>query len=577
MNFNISDMTTKSRIAFRRPLPFGPFLIAVMLLAGGCSEYDETAGEQTAVRFKAGIAAATRTADGGDAWSVNDAVGIYMTRHGGQLASASDIKADNVRHTVTDAATGALAGAQTIYYPADNSSSVDFIAYYPYSETGVAADCKYAVSVTDQSRPETIDLLYAKAENKKRTSGTVALEFGHVMSKVTFNVMHGTGLDAADIAEASASIEGMPASATLDLQDGTLTAGSVENGIGLRKAPVAGKGYDATFSAIIVPQEKAGGRRVVLVTKDGVRYEGTLPDSDVFEKGNHYTYTVTVDETGISFGALSVGRWLIRENNTGGTTRIGMETVFIKAGTFLMGSPDDESGHQENEKLHQVTLTRDFYMGKYEVTNAQYAEFLNAEGIEGPYGSCIVAGDLVPVITEHEWGLKYDIYNFRWKPQDGKDNFPVPNVTWYGAKAFADWIGGSLPTNAQWEYACRAGTTTAYFFGDDRSDLDKYAWTVSNSEWKTHEVGALAPNPWGLYDIYGNVYEWCLDGWAGCEDAVDPVGPVRPVGSGSDVRDVRSLRGGGWSYGPNNSRSASFKEDSPASDYYWGFRVVFVL
>lgn len=161
--------------------------------------------------------------------------------------------------------------------------------------------------------------------------------------------------------------------------------------------------------------------------------------------------------------------------------------------------------------------------------------------------------------------------NGTWKPQDGKDDFPVVCVTWYGAKAYADWVGGSLPTDAQWEYACRAGTTTTYSFGNDNSELGTYAWFRSNSDEKTHEVGTKAPNSWGLYDMHGNVNEWCAD-WFDyySDDAVtDPTGPA----TGS----FRIARGGSYTGNPQMCSSAyrlNRKPDEINTTY--GFRVVFL-
>lgn len=146
------------------------------------------------------------------------------------------------------------------------------------------------------------------------------------------------------------------------------------------------------------------------------------------------------------------------------------------------------------------------------------------------------------------------------------------NVTWYGAKAYTDWVGGSLPTEAQWEYACRAGTTTAYSFGGDAAGLGDYAWYWYNSESSDPSpVGTKKPNPWGLYDMHGNVSEWCSDWFGSYSDAsaaTDPTGPA----SG----DYRVARGGDWLSYPKDCRSAYRISSSPGSAFnIIGFRIVF--
>ncbi|MCD8032846.1 MAG: fimbrillin family protein, partial [Alistipes sp.] len=524
-------MTTIEKRFFRpwRAGALGLLAAAGITLLGGCSKEDGTSdGDRTAVRFQAGITATTRTTDGGDRWKEGDPVGIFMLRSGGTLSDDGAVYEKNVKYTVSNPTTGELGGETTIYYPAGNGS-VDFIAYYPHSTT-ITDDYKYPVPLSDQRDPAVIDLLYARAEGKSRTSETVGLTFGHALSKVTFNVKLGVGFTAAATVT-DAAIGGMPASATMALQNGAVEAGAVGE-IVLLKAEAAADGCAATFSAIIVPQgaNAYAGRKAVF-TIDGVSYEGSLPDGDAFEKSNHYTYPVTVNETGVSFGEPSIGEWDTNPQNTSEVTEMDIETVFIRAGTFLMGSPETEPNRNPNETQHRVTLTQDFYMSKYEITNAQYAAFLNAVGVgqDGKWSDWSDDANKTQVlIRAYQWGLKWDAGS--WKPEDGYANHPVVYVTWYGAKAYADWIGGSLPTEAQWEYACRAGTTTAYSFGDSEGDLDTYAWYSSNSGNTTHEVGDKQPNPWGLYDMHGNVYEWCLDSWDGRtayspEDATDPVSP----------------------------------------------------
>jgi formylglycine-generating enzyme required for sulfatase activity len=214
----------------------------------------------------------------------------------------------------------------------------------------------------------------------------------------------------------------------------------------------------------------------------------------------------------------------------GGVT---MKMVLIHPGKFMMGEEKDQ---------HEVTITKPFYMGVTEVTQAQY------EAIMGTNPS-----------------------NFK-----GATN-PVDTVSWNDATEFCKKLSEKtrqtvrLPTEAEWEYACRAGTKTAFSFGDTDTGLGDYAWYSGNSGSTTHPVGQKKPNAWGLYDMHGNVWEWCAD-WYGDYAkgaATDPQGPA----SGTS----RVLRGGSWYGDPTHCRSAYRYNDFviPVSRFIiCGFRVV---
>ncbi len=216
-----------------------------------------------------------------------------------------------------------------------------------------------------------------------------------------------------------------------------------------------------------------------------------------------------------------------------------MKFVLIPAGEFQMGSTDGD----DNERLvHTVRISQPFYLGKYPVTQAQW-----------------------------EAVMKNNPSRFKGDP-----NRPVEMVSWEEVQDFIRQLNERegvssyrLPTEAEWEYAARAGSTTAYSFGDDSSQLGEYAWYWGNAEKTTHSVGQLEPNAWGLYDMHGNVWEWIHD-WYGeypTEAVTDPSGPS----SGS----YRVLRGGGWLDGAGRCRSASRLNGTPGDrSYDLGFRLL---
>ncbi|GHV51746.1 hypothetical protein FACS1894181_14050 [Bacteroidia bacterium] len=537
---------------------------AAVTLFAACNGMDgELDGGGTAVLFTAGNIAAvqTRTAigtSGETEWALNDPAGIFMT-------GAASV--DNRKYTVSNVASGALApdgAGNTLVFP--QSGSVDFIAYYPWKNGQTLGN--YPVDVSNQSNPATIDLLYSNnATGKDNSSNPVNLEFKHVLAKLKMTVTAGTGFS--NLSGLTAvEIQNTGTTAGLKLSNGTDFSLTATGNIAARQAsPVI-------YEAILIPGYYASGK--VKFTVDGNDYFWDIGNPNfTFAPGMLYNYTVTVNKTGITVSPVSITDWTVTAGgNLGEAAQIPIPVVLIPHGTFMMGSPTDETGRYPDETQHEVTLTKDFYMSRYQVTNAQYAAFLNANNIgnNGLWASgSYPAQRLVSASSSsYNWGLNWDGGNSKWVPASGYDNHPVIYVTWYGASEYARWAGGSLPTEAQWEYACRAGTTTAFSYGT--SENGDYMWYSSGS---THEVGQKLPNAYDLYDMHGNVYEWCEDSWNssaayGPGAVTDPVSP--------NPGSFRVLRGGSWDGGARGCRSAFRGSDSPVSARnYFGFRVVFVL
>ncbi len=233
---------------------------------------------------------------------------------------------------------------------------------------------------------------------------------------------------------------------------------------------------------------------------------------------------------------------------------VKLDMLWVEPGTFTMGSPTTEAGRGTNETEHNVTLTQGFYLGKYEVTQAQYEAVMtgNSDGLSATPSQFVGANRPVEQVSWND----IQIFLSRLNAQQSA-NIP------------AGWAY-ALPTESQWEYACRAGTTTAYSWGD--------SITASNANYsssgigQTRDVGQYAANPWGFFDMHGNMWEWTTDWYQAAyptgNPVVDPTGPA----SGS----ARVVRGGAWRGGGTNLRSARRGDDTPGNrNNYLGFRVGF--
>jgi formylglycine-generating enzyme required for sulfatase activity len=238
----------------------------------------------------------------------------------------------------------------------------------------------------------------------------------------------------------------------------------------------------------------------------------------------------------------------------------GIDLVAIPAGEFYMGSkPDDKDAKDREKPRHKVRISKPFYLGKYKVTVGQFQRFVKA--------------------TDYQTEAEKAGDDETWKKPgfDQTDEHPVVCVSWNDAAAFCKWLAKEtgakvrLPREAEWEYCCRAKTTTKFYFGDDEADLGAYAWYTKNTNDKgTKSCGLKKPNNFGLYDMHGLAWEWCDDGKRTYKDQ-DETDPVGPAGSS------RVVRGGSWNCGPRDCRAAIRFDDAPSNRHGLnGFRVLVV-
>jgi len=307
-----------------------------------------------------------------------------------------------------------------------------------------------------------------------------------------------------------------PQVACLELADWYLQLASVAGPAGKGAMFARAKAYAGRFLALHEAEDIDRTRMELVVKKAGAELARPGPAAGGKPKSDPFVLT------------LDLGKG------------VSLKLVRIRPGKFIMGSPDSEKGRGKDEgPQHEVTISKPFYMGLTEVTQAQYEAVMgtNPSKFKGPTN-------------------------------------PVDRVSLTDASDFCRKLSEKcgrtvrLPTEAEWEYACRAGSKTAFFFGDTDAGLADYAWFANNSAGGTHPVAQKKPNAWGLYDMLGNEKEWCAD-WYGPYAAGAAVDPKGPASSDS------GLRGGGWSGGWYTCRAASRLMqwyDNRSGDF--GFRVV---
>jgi len=325
------------------------------------------------------------------------------------------------------------------------------------------------------------------------------------------------------------------------------------------------------------PTPRQGGVKIEAVDRDGSAVAGTVfvdgseagrtwapitlivgrHEVEVRSEGGHWSETVEVTEGKLK----SVPAKLGGAGATGElfTNSLGMELVRIPAGSFQMGSPSSEEGRDDDERQHRATISKAFYLGKTEVTQGQWQAVMGDN--PSRFGGC---GDDCPV-EKVSW---FDAVQFcnRLSEREGLAlayKISGEEVNWNrGANGYR------LPTEAEWEYACRAETTTRFNLGDSESDLKRAGWYYGNSGRKTHPVGEKKPNGWGFFDMHGNVWEWC---WSWYGDY--PSGAVTDS-AGPDSGKHRVLRGGSWFNNVRLCRSATRDWGRPLFRYYnLGFRL----
>ena len=236
-------------------------------------------------------------------------------------------------------------------------------------------------------------------------------------------------------------------------------------------------------------------------------------------------------------------------------TKITFDMIAVPGGTFLMGSPESESGRKKDEAPQHEVRIAPFWIGKVEVTWDAYDAFRDA---------CQPIPRGAPESDEDVDGLSGPTppYGDPYRGFGGGDQ-PVIGISWHAAMTYCLWLTQTtgklhrLPTEAEWEYACRAGSKSAFSYGDDPATLEEYAWYRGKSDYRTHPVGSKKPNAWGIHDMHGNVSEWCLDWYQPDYYGTVSSGEWPPNPRGPEEGKNHAIRGGHFGSAASAVRSAA--------------------
>ena len=432
-----------------------------------------------------------------------------------------------------------------------------YTANYNLLVYNIAYDLGVGELESGQNNPTTYDI----------TSATITLN-NPVQDGYTFKGWSGTGLDGdsnttvtiarGSIGHRSYTANYTPISYIIDYD---LAEGHLETGV---SNPTT---YDITSATITISNP----------TRDGFNFLG-WEGTDITEGTASDSLTIPVGSTGYRSYVASWTPAIVEVYNFTLAEGVTLEMRRCPAGTFTMGCPTTEVGYQSwngEGTQHEVTISDDFYMGKFEVTQDQYFAVMGTNPSSFREGA---ANNVRPTTSAN-----YPVEQVSWNDIMTATTGFIDKINTQLATQIPTGYRFDLPTEAQWEYACRAGTTTALNNGKNLinasaldSNLSEVGWYCQNwgqSNNKTHSVGALASNTFGLYDMHGNVFEWCKDWYASdyytTAPATDPQGPD----TGSD----RVMRGGSWNNNPNNCRSAYRNNNNPTNrNNNCGFRVALI-
>ena len=474
-------------------------------------------------------------------WENGDAIGVYI------VEELQDLQANSIGNWGTnikvtyDSNTKKWTSDIVVYYP-NNEKTLSFYAYYPYDEyVSDPNDITFSVNPDQSSSGDfsKSDLLIAKPlTNVAKSHNSVKLDFKHLLALVQMEAYKETSSDLGTSGSMDVTLMQCQSMVNINIVTGIK---SVSPSTIIDVAMYETKDADGQniYRAIVPPQILERGNDIFKIKQ--------------FKETYNYANDLNVNLT-----EGNVSRIVIKQ-----FPFLHKKFITVTGHEFAMGS---DNGQPNESPMHKVVLTENFIISRYLITNAQYAIFLNMMGIDETGESYVT--------SNQNNGVKWN--EGKWIPASGKENYPVVNVSWDNANNFANWAGGSLPTEAQWEIACSTGLTPKWptSSGGD-SDLANYAWYNMNSGGSTHAVGLLQPNNWGLYDMLGNVSEWCSNWDYSYEEEIEDSGTgiLENPNSGSGTYHV--VRGGNYGTDLSESRPTFRRYVNADGSEDIGFRVVF--
>lgn len=501
-------------------------------------------------------------------WAEGDAVGVYAYD-----AESNDLVFGN-KKLIFDG-TGWV-GDKLCW----EKDSLKFYAYYPYDEN-IADPAAISFNVKEDQSGENeyriSDFLMARSKDGVKIGKEVKLEFRHECAMIQVEVPESKYWNIDKKLEVSLCGVGISAGINLlEDSDASATIEETKGSVGNVKMCQVEKPGDESknyiYRAVIPVQTLKGGSTLFSYVTDGKEFKLGGPVEDcVLNAADVKVFNRSLP---VDYKHPDVIQMVVDQK---GTFKYPVDGLWY----FKMGSPKTEEGRNNTnvENQHNVHMSRSYYMGKYEVTNAEYASFLNENkiGSDGIWNGWKDAENKSKVLVRQyaKFGLIWDAELAEWKPADGCCDCPVVNVSWYGAKAFADCVGGALPTEAQWEFACRGGLEeTPFGLGNGLDLTGDIAHIRATDRKTTAPVGSYSPNGFDLYDLHGNVSEWVADwfdvnyyGGSG-GFAWNPTGPETGTG--------KVVRGGDFTMDKLSCRCAARAYCSPrVTNMLIGFRVAF--